>query len=100
MYGAESWCLSQEDCCKLKIFERKMIKKMYDTTQVDGQWKLRSNAEDKGLLKNMNFIRVYRLRWEGHAARMERWGGGDRLQKIILKSRFTGKIRKGRARSR
>lgn len=42
----------------------------------------------------MNLIRTRRLRWTGHVARM----GGDRLQKLVLESCFTGKKRKGRPR--
>lgn len=64
-YGAET-CVLQEDCCKLRVFERKTVRKVYGTTQVDGQWTLRSNAEIEGLFKKKknieNFMRGHGLR--------------------------------------
>lgn len=98
-YGAETWCLSNDDCRKLKVFERKIVRRIYGAKQVDGLWRIRSNAEIESLLRNeniVNYIKANRLRWAGHVVRMER----ERLQKRILEENFSGKRKKGRPRSR
>lgn len=98
-YGAETWCLTQEDSRKLRVFERKIVRRIYGAIQVNGQWRLRNNAEIEGLIQNeniINFIKVCRLRWAGHVVRM----GGERLPKRLLEANFTGKRRKGRPKSR
>lgn len=33
-YGAETWCLSQDDCPKLRLFERRI----YLSTLVNSEW--------------------------------------------------------------
>jgi len=56
------------------IFERKIMRKIYDPTRTeDGYWRIKTNQEINGILKGQNiigFIKKQRLNWLGHVERM------------------------------
>lgn len=98
-YGAETWYLSQNDCRKLAVFERKVVRRICGATFVNGRWKCKTNEEVDALLKKetiINFVKTSRLRWAGHVARMER----ERMQSRVLEMELCGKRRRGRPRGR
>ena len=98
-YGAEIWSLLEVDISKLRIFERKIVRRIYGAV-FDGEiWRIRNNEEIEEILKNediVRFIKAGRLRWIGHVERMS----ADHAQKKIMISEMYGKRRRGRPRSR
>lgn len=74
-YGSESWCMSKEHERQLAGFERKILRRIFGPIQVqENFWRIRYNHELMALYNEpdiLNFIKVGRLRWTGHAIRME-----------------------------
>ena len=59
---------------KLKVFERKVLRRIYGLTkQKDGTWRIKTNEELNRLTDNkniINYIKAQRLAWFGHVQRM------------------------------
>jgi hypothetical protein len=73
IYGAETWILSQNDKRLLGIFERKILRKIFGAVNENGLWRRRYNFELYQLYTDpdiVKFVKVQRLRWAGHIARM------------------------------
>ena len=55
---------------KLRVFERKALRRIYEPTkESDGTWRIKSNEELNRLIGNkniINFIKAQRLAWFGH----------------------------------
>jgi hypothetical protein len=45
LYGCESWTLMKKEEEKLNIFERKILRKIYGPSCVNGVWKIKYNDE-------------------------------------------------------
>jgi hypothetical protein len=59
---------------KLLIFEREILRKIYDPAKDQDNWKIRTNSELDTLTGGMNIVRcvkAQRLKWFGHIQRME-----------------------------
>jgi hypothetical protein len=58
----------------LRIFERKILRKIYGPIQEGDTWRIRNN-EEFNRSKNgddiVKFIKAQRMRWLGHVKRME-----------------------------
>jgi hypothetical protein len=64
------------------VFERKILRKIFDLNKENGIWRIKTDKELVELikLKNIiNFIRAQRLSWLGHIERMR----GTRMVKAI-----------------
>ena len=59
---------------KLRVFERKVLGRIYGPTkESDGTWRIKSNEELNRLIGNkniINYIKAQRLAWFGHVHRM------------------------------
>ena len=83
----------------LRIFERKILRKIYGSIQEGDIWRIRNNEE---LNKSINgeditkFIKAQRIRWLGNVNRME---VGAMQRKMMEGRPFIGR-RKGRLRLR
>lgn len=98
-YAAETWTLSHSDENALRIFERKIIRKIYGPVCENGIWRVRSNLEIDKILKGedlVRFVKSLRLRWLGHVERMET----GRTPKKLLTGEIIGVRRRGRPRTR
>jgi hypothetical protein len=74
-YAAETWTLNISDENALRIFERKVIRKIYRPVCEDGVWKATSNSEINSLLQGEDVVRQaksLRLSWLGHVECAER----------------------------
>ncbi|KAJ4439144.1 hypothetical protein ANN_15101 [Periplaneta americana] len=62
LYGCETWTLTLREEQRLKVFENKVLRKIFvaKRDEVTGEWRKLHNAE----------LHVLRLRWAGHVARM------------------------------
>jgi hypothetical protein len=75
LYGCESWSLTLREECRLRIFENRVLRRIFGPKrdEVTGEWRRLHNKELYALYFSLNIIRVMksrRLRWAGHVARM------------------------------
>ena len=72
-YGSETKTLRKSDENSLRIFERKILRKIYGPVQEGDTWRIRYNEELNRFIKEkdiVKFIKAQRIRWLGHAKRM------------------------------
>jgi len=72
--ACETWVLKENLKTKLRVFERKVLRKIYGPTKEnDGTWRMKSNEGLNRLTGNKNFInyiKAQRLALFGHVHRM------------------------------
>ncbi|PSN43121.1 hypothetical protein C0J52_10468 [Blattella germanica] len=99
-YGCETWTLTQKDESLLRIFERKILRKIFgNIRKTDGTWRIRMNYELDELINGadiVRFVKSQRIAWMGHVMRME----NDRISKRIMTWNPDGRRSKGRPRTR
>jgi hypothetical protein len=81
----------------LRIFERKIFRRIYGPKYEDVEWKSRTNRELNEKSKEENivkWIKGQRISWLGHLERMEE----DRMPKTIFTQELEGAKRRGRPR--
>jgi hypothetical protein len=97
-YGSEVWTLRKQDQLMLRVWERKILRKIYGGKCEEGQWLRRTNQELNALYGEENIVGVVkaqRLRWLGHLVRM----GEQRTPNKIYRTKVGGKRRRGRPKS-
>ena len=74
IYACETWVLKENIKTILKVFERKVLRRIYGpTNQKDGTWRIKTNEEMNRLSDNkniINYIKAQRLAWFRHVHRM------------------------------
>jgi hypothetical protein len=73
----------------LRIFERKIFRRIYGAKYEDGEWKIRTNRELEVFNKRGNivkWIKGQRISWLGHLERMEE----DRMPKKFFTQELEG----------
>ncbi|KAJ4435252.1 hypothetical protein ANN_23830 [Periplaneta americana] len=75
LYGCESWTLTLREEQRLRVFENKVLRKIFRAKrdEVTGEWRKLHNAELHTLCCSPDIImniKSRRLRWAGHVARM------------------------------
>jgi hypothetical protein len=82
-YGCEAWTLTNRDEKHLRIFERRILRKIYGPVQnEDVSWRNRRNYELNELIGNadiVRFINSRRMAWLGHVMRMDNKGTSKRI---------------------
>jgi hypothetical protein len=101
LYGCETWSLTLREECRLRVFENKVLRRIFGPKrdEVIGEWRRLHNKELYALCFSPNIIWVIksrRLRWAGHVARMEERRGAYRA----LVGKPEGRIPLGRPRRR
>ena len=76
LYGCETWSLILREEHILRVFENKVLRKIFVAKkhEITGEWRKLHNVELQALYSSANIIRSLksrRLRWAGHVARME-----------------------------
>jgi len=69
-----TWTLTKSDENSLRIFEKKILRKIYRPVQEGHTWRIRYNEELNRFIKGkdiVKFIKAQRIRWLGHVNRME-----------------------------
>ena len=94
IHGGECWTLSKNNEERLKIFERKILRKILGPVNEKGIWRLRYNDEIYNLYSEPNIVNIGRLRWIGHVMRMEE----DNATRRLTLLRPDGGRRRGRPR--
>jgi hypothetical protein len=99
-YGCETWTLTSRNGQRLRIFERKILRKIFGPVQDEnGIWRIRKNHELNELKGNadiVRFIKSRRMAWLGYVMRMD----GGRMPKRILEWKPMGRRNRGRPRKR
>jgi len=73
LYGSEAWCLMANGEKILRIWERKVLRKIFGPICVAGYWRSRTNEEVGQLYGELDIvteIKKGRLRWLGHVERL------------------------------
>ncbi|KAJ4446863.1 hypothetical protein ANN_13563 [Periplaneta americana] len=101
LYGCETWTLTLTEEHRLRVFENKVLRKIFGAKrdEVTGEWRKLHNTELHALYSSPDIIRNIksrRLRWAGHVARM----GESRNAYRVLVGRPEGKRSLGRPRRR
>jgi hypothetical protein len=69
-YGCEAWTLTNRGEQYLRIFERRILRKIFGPVQnEDGFWRIRMNHELNDLIKSadiLRFVKSKRMAWLGH----------------------------------
>jgi hypothetical protein len=100
LYGCETWSLTLREERKLRVFENKVLRRIFGPRrdEVTGEWR-RLHNELNDLYSSPNNVRVIksrRMRWAGHVERM----GGERGVYRVLVGKPEGKRPLGRPRRR
>ena len=67
-YRCEAWTLTNRDEQYLRIFERRILRKIFDPVQnEDGFWRIRMNYELNDLIKNAAILRFVKKEKNGLA---------------------------------
>jgi len=95
-YGCEAWTLTSRNEQQLRIFERKILRKIFGSVQDEnGFWRIRKNHELNELIGNADIVRFIKsgtIAWLGHVTRMD----GMRMPRRILEWKPIGKRIRGR----
>jgi hypothetical protein len=75
LYGCETWSLTVREEHKLRMFENRVLRRMFGPKRdrVTGGWRELHNEELHNLCSSPSIIRIIksrRMRWAGHMARM------------------------------
>jgi hypothetical protein len=99
-YGCEAWTLANRDEQHLRIFECRILRKLFGPMQTeDGSWRIRMNYELNELIGNadiIGFIKSRRIAWLSHVMRMD----DKKTPKRILQCKPIGTRTRGRPRKR
>jgi len=74
IYGVETWVLSKVDELRLGVFERKILRRIYEPICEEAVWRSRYNKELFRLYDEADLvttIKISRLRWAGHVMQMQ-----------------------------
>ncbi|KAJ4440348.1 hypothetical protein ANN_08487 [Periplaneta americana] len=101
LYGCETWTLTLREEHRLRVFENKVLRKIFGAKrdEVTGEWRKLHNTELHALYSSPDIIRNIksrRLRWVGHVVRM----GESRNAYRVLVGRPEVKRSLGRPRHR
>jgi hypothetical protein len=73
-HACETWVLKENIKSKLRVFERKVLRRIYRSTkESDGTWRIKSHDELNKLIGNkniINYIKAQRLAWFGQVHHM------------------------------
>jgi hypothetical protein len=64
LYGRETWSLTLKEECRLKVFENRVLRRIFGPKRgkVMGEWRKLHNEELNGLYSLPNIVRVIKLR--------------------------------------
>jgi hypothetical protein len=100
LYGCETWSLTQREEHRPRLFENRVPRRIFGPKrdEVIGEWRRLHNEELHNLYSSPNTIRVIklrRMRWAGHVARMGEGRGAYRILVGRSERRPLGRPRRG-----
>jgi hypothetical protein len=86
LYGCETWSLTLRDERRLRMFENRVLRKVFGPKrdEVTGEWRKLHNEELSDLYSLPIIVRVVKsrkMRWAGHVARM---GEGKGVHRVLV----------------
>jgi len=86
LYGCETWSLTLREERRLRVFENMVLRRIFGPKrdEVTGEWRRLHNEELNYLYCSPNIVRVIKLRrvrWVGHVARM---GEGRDVFRVLV----------------
>ena len=73
LYGCEAWCLELREEHRLRVFENKILRRIFGPKRdASMEWRRLHSEELHSLYSSPNIVRVIkarRLRWAGHGGR-------------------------------
>jgi hypothetical protein len=72
-HASETWVLNETTVQKLLVFERKILRMIFEPAKENQIWRVKTNEEINKMIKHkniVNYIKVQRLSWFGHVQRM------------------------------
>jgi hypothetical protein len=97
LYGCETWSLTSREEHRLRVFENRVLRRIFGPRRVDvtGEWRKLHSEELHILYSSPNIFRQIksrRMRWAGHVARMgeecvQRFDGKARRKETSWKSK-------------
>ena len=92
LYGCETWHLTLKEDCRLRVFENRILRRIFRPERNEnGEWRRLQNEGLNSLHRSANIVRVIKarlFRWAGHVGRMEE----ARNAFEVLSGKPTGKI--------
>jgi hypothetical protein len=83
LYGCETWSLTRGDEHRLRVFENRVLRKIFvPKREEDGSWRKLHNDDLRDRCSSPNIVRVIksrRMRWAGHVARVGEGRGAYRV---------------------
>jgi hypothetical protein len=75
LYGCETWSLTLREEHRLRVFENRVLRNIFKSKrdEVTGEWRALRNEELFDLYFSASIVRIIklrRMRWVGHVARM------------------------------
>jgi hypothetical protein len=86
LYGCETWSLTLREEHRLRVFENRVLRRIFGPKRVEitGEWRKLRNGELHNLYSSPDVIRqikLRRMRWAGHVARM---GGRRNVYRVLV----------------
>jgi hypothetical protein len=73
LYGCETWSLTLREEHRLRVFENRILRRIFKRDEVTREWRKLHNEELHNLYSYPDIIRQVksrRMRWAGHVARI------------------------------
>jgi hypothetical protein len=73
IYSSETWTLTAKDENYLRIFERRILRKIFGPVNIENTWRIRNNIENDKLIEGADIVRVIkaqRIKSLEHVQRM------------------------------
>jgi len=75
LYGCDTWSLTLQEEHRLRVYENRVLRRIFrlKRSEVTGEWRKLHNEELNVLYSSPNIVQVIklkRMRWAGHVARM------------------------------
>jgi len=86
-YGSETSVVSKCDEAILGVFERKILRAIFEPTNDNGEWRIKYNNELYTLYREsdvVTYIKINRVKWAGHVIGMEEQSPTRRVLVAVL----------------